>query len=577
MDPEQSDTGAVAHLLEKALGEATGSFEGNFNFSVVTLALSVIEGPYAFIYYHASSGSLIYGRDPFGRRSLVAAKPVVSADLKSNYIDEEEDDDPFYADMLILSSVNPGEGFVCKEVPVGGIFVTELHVRGGTVRKHIEVPWPETRLKLERLIDAKERVKGSTDLLIVMHQALGRRIARIGEGEKTKIGILFSGGIDSVVLAALLHRALEEKGMEQAIELINVAFVGNDDSPTAIAPDRLAAIASYVDLKELFPSRQWVLIEVDISSKDRREAEKQVLNLILPRDTHMDLNIGTVFWFASKAQGHVKKVDYSDDDRDSVLNSSIDGRPLLRRGGADAAQSVGREEWINKNSAERTEAQRCSNADCGRVSKGRCVNSCCAKCCLKIQNRAGSTCVAHSNHFGRDYQVFEEEVDPSSRTEDALRSEFEPRQATSRILLVGIGADEQLGGYGRHRTTFMKGGASALAAELNKDLGRLWMRNLGRDDRCITDHGREAWFPFLDEQVVRFFQELPLSDVLDLSRPPGEGDKAVLRDVAARLGLKSCSNLVKRAVQFGTRIAKDTNKQHMGSNRKGKGTLKVHL
>ena len=123
----------------------------------------------------------------------------------------------------------------------------------------------------------------------------------------------------------------------------------------------------------------------------------------------------------------------------------------------------------------------------------------------------------------------------------------------------------------------MKGGASALAAELNKDLGRLWMRNLGRDDRCITDHGREAWFPFLDEQVVRFFQELPLSDVLDLSRPPGEGDKAVLRDVAARLGLKSCSNLVKRAVQFGTRIAKDTNKQHMGSNRKGKGTLKVHL
>jgi asparagine synthetase B (glutamine-hydrolysing) len=31
-----------------------------------------------------------------------------------------------------------------------------------------------------------------------------------------------------------------------------------------------------------------------------------------------------------------------------------------------------------------------------------------------------------------------------------------------------------------------------------------------RDDRCISDHGKEAWFPFLDEKVVRFLQETPL-------------------------------------------------------------------
>ena len=35
----------------------------------------------------------------------------------------------------------------------------------------------------------------------------------------------------------------------------------------------------------------------------------------------------------------------------------------------------------------------------------------------------------------------------------------------------------------------------------------------GRDDRCISDHGREAWFPFLDEKVVRFLQETPLDMV----------------------------------------------------------------
>lgn len=34
-----------------------------------------------------------------------------------------------------------------------------------------------------------------------------------------------------------------------------------------------------------------------------------------------------------------------------------------------------------------------------------------------------------------------------------------------------------------------------------------------RDDRCIADHGREAWFPYLDEEFVEFIQSLPISIV----------------------------------------------------------------
>jgi asparagine synthetase B (glutamine-hydrolysing) len=130
-------------------------------------------------------------------------------------------------------------------------------------------------------------------------------------------------------------------------------------------------------------------------------------------------------------------------------------------------------------------------------------------------------------------------------------------------------------GYGRHRTTFLKGGEQALATELEMDLNRLHTRNLGRDDRCMSDHGREAWFPYLDEEVVAYLHSLSLREIADLSQPLGSGDKMILRRAAQSVGLTNCTELVKRAVQFGTRIAKHTNIREHGSNRKGSGVTKI--
>lgn len=58
----------------------------------------------------------------------------------------------------------------------------------------------------------------------------------------------------------------------------------------------------------------------------------------------------------------------------------------------------------------------------------------------------------------------------------------------------------------------------------------------------------------------------------DYTRPKGEGDKIILREVAARLGLKETSKYKKTAIQFGTRLAKQSNIKAFGSNRKAKGT-----
>lgn len=97
------------------------------------------------------------------------------------------------------------------------------------------------------------------------------------------------------------------------------------------------------------------------------------------------------------------------------------------------------------------------------------------------------------------------------------------------------------------------------------DMQRIWKRNLGRDDRCIADNGKEvciyvraldiiklkiafslcsvlkyfiiiytffqARFPFLDEDVIKTLLDIPLWEIADLEQPSGKGDKKILRQV----------------------------------------------
>ena len=90
--------------------------------------------------------------------------------------------------------------------------------------------------------------------------------------------------------------------------------------------------------------------------------------------------------------------------------------------------------------------------------------------------------------------------------------------SNARVLFSGLGADEQvrgcdllffilyyslffslfpqLGGYSRHKTAFEKGGWDSLYNELDLDIKRLPERNLGRDDRILSDasiHSLLAW------------------------------------------------------------------------------------
>lgn len=141
----------------------------------------------------------------------------------------------------------------------------------------------------------------------------------------------------------------------------------------------------------------------------------------------------------------------------------------------------------------------------------------------------------------------------------AARGRGGGRQSKARVLVLGMGIDEQLGGYSKHRGVYEREGPEGLAREIRRQLMAISERNLGRDNRIVSDHGVTGRFPFLDEKVVNFLNSLELSLKCDFRLGRGLGEKLVLRLVAHSLGLEASARQPKRAVQFGSRIAKMEN------------------
>ncbi|PNF32987.1 hypothetical protein B7P43_G16500 [Cryptotermes secundus] len=96
----------------------------------------------------------------------------------------------------------------------------------------------------------------------------------------SKVGILFSGGLDSTILAALAHEFIP---LGEPIDLLNVAFErerkeGNQNRKAArekkhvrsseekevtyLVPDRITGKNALDDLKRLYPNRQWNFVQM---------------------------------------------------------------------------------------------------------------------------------------------------------------------------------------------------------------------------------------------------------------------------------------------------------------------------
>lgn len=560
-DERKGDTARVLELVARTAGTRTNAAEAR---SAIASALAeAVRGPYALVVWLPAARCLVYGRDPFGRRSLLATT--------SN-------------DRVALASVSPTKSRATwSEVPTTGLEVARLEAGG--VELLPPEPWPrapfldaaswpigeaqavEARLgrggvrpKAKESLEAMTEVSrqaAAAALLATLSEAVRRRTV----GVPPPVAVLFSGGIDSAVLAALCDRHAPP---DQPIELINVAFGARGAQD---APDRLAARATLAELRTAAPRRDWRLVEVSVEARGLRRSAARVVALAAPSDTHMDFNIAAALRHAAHATGELYEGGQS--TYESGLLRYADQLPRTTE------PERGKPRTCLGGSSERP----CTNRTHPKCARGLCGN------CCRRKAAGDAACRIHPRRLGPKEKAARTRPTPVAPVEEEEEAAVNDEgfamgsySSESRVLVVGMGADELLAGYSRHRTAWRRGGATALGLELDLDVARIARRNLGRDDRVMADAGREARFPFLDEDVVALVRtRFPLPVVADLDQPPGLGCKRVLRDVARLLDLPECARLQKRAIQFGTRIATHSNKLAFGSNRRADGAANFDL
>ncbi|XP_076761740.1 asparagine synthetase domain-containing protein 1 [Xylocopa sonorina] len=476
------------------------------NFKLSSNILSVfeqIQGPYSFIYYQKSSNLLYFGRDIIGRHSLllkmdtdqnvltltsVASKQInkivevpaigiFSVNLSNSRVNLAchpwKEPDLRFTDIIEALETHLGVDIDIKKTILESSVSTCLHLHPNI--KDLEYlensPYFENSYKtLEHLLENKVIAERVDRLLQLLYKAVEVRIKKQSKfckiciklalnGENVacnhaKIGILFSGGLDSAILTLIADKYVPH---DEPIDLINVAFEksintlkkSNGTSEEHCmedqydVPDRKTGKQTFMELSKICPKRRWNFVEVNISQAElQKYRSSRICNLLYPLCTVLDESLGCAVWFASRARG--------------TINSST--------------------------------------------------------------NIYESPC---------------------------------------RVLLLGMGADELFGGYMRHRTILRHKGWDALTQELNIEVARISERNLGRDDRIVSDHGRQSRLPYLDENIVEYVQQLkpwercyPTDKMLS-----GLGDKLLLRLAACKLGFQTTANFPKRAFQFGSRIA----------------------
>ncbi|KAF9505630.1 hypothetical protein BS47DRAFT_515804 [Hydnum rufescens UP504] len=486
--------------------------------------MSRLEGPYAFVFYQHSSKTLFYGRDPLGRRSLLMRTPdsvnptfiLASASLgyptsPSNHFEEISPNYIYQIRLGRVTSLNKFPEFniaqcidkLNRNVPYSPDAFSAQHVLNPDIPS-VDFPIP-TKLS-EDTRDAVEEFTRRLDKSVALRV---QNIPSPTIPNTARLAVLFSGGIDCAVISFLAHKYVP---LNEPIDLINVGFEN---------PRKMKAKAH---------------AKGDVLNKSPSTPNSSAGKLLpLVKEAIMTPNEQNI------PQPYDQTNTYMTPDRETGLEQLDE---LQRMCPERLWNFVKVDVSYEESSAARPTVE-------NLMFPSNTVMDLSLALALYFASRGKGT--LHNTSLSH----------PDTRPTSSVTTKYVGKSkfysSPARVLLSGLGSDELLGGYSRHRVAFSKGGWLSLVNELQLDLDRLPSRNLGRDDRIISSNGKESRYPYLDLSLVSYLARLPVHVKLDpRMKEDGVGDKRLLREAALKMGLHGASRRKKRAMQFGSRSARMT-------------------
>ena len=268
-----------------------------------------VKGPFSFIYYKKSSKKVYFARDRFGRHSLLFKidENCTSLCLSSTAVKAIQNIAELPAIGIFIADLNsekicincapwfePGGRFIrilndfknqfnidiniveLNYLPrIENLFITKTPSSEMGFLKYIDhIDELKTFDEIMEYLLTKQDIRQKIDnILVLLNESVRRRVKilpnfcrdctalnfeNIEPCRHAKVGLLFSGGLDSAILAAIAHNHIEPN---ETIDLINVAFEKKKNSNYNV-PDRITGRQTLEELLKICSERKFNFIEV---------------------------------------------------------------------------------------------------------------------------------------------------------------------------------------------------------------------------------------------------------------------------------------------------------------------------